>query len=431
MVNCRRLRNENRSFEKTSLAVPVRFRFPLTKTFTALKYPNYRLWFAGQIVSLFGTWMQSTAQQFLVYELTGSAAYLGLVAAASGLPSWLLMLVGGVVADRIPRRKLLIVTQSAMMLEGFILSILTFTGVIQPWHIVLLAFGLGVANAFDAPARLALAPELVDRKDLINAIALNGTMFNTAVILGPTVGSLIYAAYGPGWCFLLNGLSYVAVIAALARMRIPPIANQPPKHASALSEILDGLRYAIAEPVIRVLIFMISVFSLFGASYVTLMPPWAVNVLGGDEITNGLLQSARGVGALVGALSLASLGHINYRGKLLSAGLFIFPITLLAFTFVTWLPLSLLLLTGVGAANVFIMNVANTMIQTNSPDEVRGRVNSIYSMTFFGFVPIGSFLIGQVAERTSEPLALQLGALLVLACALFLFFFVPNLRRQE
>ena len=191
------------------------------QTFRALVYPNYRLWFIGQVISLFGTWMQSTAQGFLVYELTHSPAYLGYVAFAAGVPTWLFTLLGGVVSDRIARRTLLIITQNCMMVLAFILAGLTFLGLVQPWHIIVLAFLLGVANAFDSPARLALAPELVDRKDLTNAIALNATMFNIATIVGPATAGLVYAAFGPGWCFFLNGLSFVAVIIALLLMKLP------------------------------------------------------------------------------------------------------------------------------------------------------------------------------------------------------------------
>jgi MFS family permease len=375
--------------------------------------------------------MQSTAQQFLIFEITGSAEYLGIVAAANGLPSWFLMLFGGVVADRFPRRKMLILTQAAMMLLAFILAALAFTNRVQPWHIVVLSFLLGVTNAFDAPARLALAPELVDREDLTNAIALNGSMFNTALIIGPTVGSLIYAAYGPAWCFFLNGLSFLAVIYALARMNLPALIGRPKVRASAFGEIIDGIRYVIHEPTIRIILALIAMFSLFGSSFATLMPAWAVNVLHGDEVTNGLLLSARGVGALIGALGLASLGRFNFRGKVLSAGLFIFPIALLAFSWVRWQPLALLLLTGVGGSMVFVFNISNSLIQTESPDEVRGRINGIYSLVFFGMFPVGSYLVGWIADRTSEPLALQIGAVILLAFSIILWLFFPRIRRHE
>lgn len=404
----------------------------IQNTFTALKYPNYRLWFGGQIVSLFGTWMQSTAQGFLVYELTGSSAALGYVGFAAGIPSWLFMLWGGVIADRIPRRRLLVITQSCMMLLAFALAGLTFLGIVQPWHVVLLAFMLGIANAFDAPARLALAPELVEREDLTNAIALNGTMFNAALIIGPTVGSLIYAAFGPAWCFVINGLSFIAVIIALLKMNLPSQEKRDGTvRTSALREISEGLRYVAADSTIRTLILLVSAFSLFGFSYMVVLPAWSVEILGGDVTTNGLLQSARGVGALIGALTIASLGRFNYRGKLLTGGIFMFPILMMVFSLIRELWAALIALAGVGAALVMVMNIANSLVQTSSTDSLRGRVNGIYSLTFFGFIPIGSFLMGLTAEQIGETRALQVGAVALLLTAILIWFAMPNLRKLE
>jgi MFS family permease len=399
------------------------------QTFIALSYPNYRLWFIGQITSLFGTWMQSTAQGFLVYELTGSPAYLGYVSFAAGLPSWLFMPVAGVVADRISRRSLLIITQTSMMVLAFILATLTFANVIQPWHIVALAFLLGIANAFDAPARLAIAPDLVERQDLTNAIALNATMFNTATILGPTIGALVYAAFGPGWCFTINGLSFIAVIIALTLMKLPKSERSKLAHPSALSEIKQGFRYVLTKPTILTLMGIVLMTATFGFSFVPLLPAWAVDVLGGDVRTNGLLNSARGLGALIGALGIASLGRFNFRGRLLSAGTFLFPTLLLIFSFLRWLPLSLMVLAGVGAALVLIMNLANSLVQTGTEDQVRGRVTSIYTLTFFGFMPLGSLLMGQIAETFNEPQAIQFGSLVLIIFAMLIWFFVPKMRK--
>jgi len=206
------------------------------QTFAALKYPNYRLWFWGQMVSLFGTWMQSTAQGFLVFQLTHSPAYLGYVGFAAGLPSWLFMLYAGVIADRMSRRTLLVITQTCMMVLAFIIAGLTFLGLVQPWHILVLALILGVANAFDAPARMAFVLEMVEREDLTNAIALNSAMFNSALVVGPAVAGITYAAFGPAWCFTINGFSFIAVIAALLAMRLRPqvVAR---RRASALTDL--------------------------------------------------------------------------------------------------------------------------------------------------------------------------------------------------
>jgi MFS family permease len=406
----------------------MKMKFSPRQTFIALSYPNYRLWFYGQITSLFGTWMQATAQGFLIYELTHSPAFLGYVSFAAGLPSWLFMLVAGVAADRISRRTLMVITQSAMMVLAFILAALTFTGTVQPWHIILLAFLLGIANAFDAPARMALAPELVDRRDLTNAIALNAMMFNAATVLGPTIASLVYAAFGPGWCFLINGLSFIAVIIALLLMKLPPLEKPAQPRPSAVNEIKQGFSYVFAHTNILALMVVVLMFATFGFPFVSLLPAWAVDVLGGNVRTNGLLYSARGLGALIAAIGIAALGRFTFRGKLLNLGLFLFPSLMILFSFLRWLPLSLLVLVGVGGALVIVMNLANSLVQTGTEDSVRGRVTSIYTLVFFGFLPLGSLLIGQIAEKTSEPLALQLGSLALLIFAILSLVIFPKLR---
>ena len=283
-------------------------------TFAALSYPNYRLWFFGQMVSLFGTWMQNTALGYLVYELTRSPAYLGYTGFASGLASWLFTLWGGVIADRVPRRSLLVVTQTLAMLLAFVLSALAFAGVVAPWQIILFAFLLGVVNAFDAPARQAFVLEMVDRSVLTNAIALNSTMFNIAIAVGPAAGGIVYALFGPAWCFAINGASFVAVIAALLAMRLPPLQARA-GGASALADLREGFRTVAGNRVILALIALIGVMSLFGLSFATLIPAWAVKILGGDARTNGLLQSARGLGALAAALWIATFGGRVGRGE--------------------------------------------------------------------------------------------------------------------
>jgi len=305
----------------------------LSQTFTALKHPNYRLWFFGQLVSLLGTWMQMTAQSYLVFELTKSPAFLGYVTFAFGLPSWIFMLYGGVIADRMSRRKLMLIAQSFMMVLAFVLAWLTFSGLILPWHIVILAFLLGVANAFDAPARQAIIFELVEKKDITNAIALNSTLFNLSAVIGPAAAGVIYMAFGPGWCFAINGISYLAVIAALTLMKLEPQAASP-NSSSTLSALKEGIKYTFSDPAIWPVICLVGIATLFGFSFATIMPAWAVTILNGDAATNGLLQSARGAGAVLSALMLASLGRFAYRGNLLSASVFMFPLFLLAFALV-------------------------------------------------------------------------------------------------
>jgi len=400
------------------------------QTFTALKYRNYRLWFFGQMISLFGTWMQTTAQGYLVFQITQSPAYLGYVGFASGVPSWLFMLYGGVVADRVPRRALLIITQTSMMALAFILAALTAAQLVQAWHIIVLAFLLGTANAFDAPARLAFVNELVEREDMTNAIALNATMFNTATAIGPAVAGMTYALVGPAWCFTINGLSFIAVIAALSMMKIAA-QSRSARPASTRSDLKEGIRYAVTEPTIRTIIGIVGMVSLFGISFIALVPAWAVKVLGGDATTNGLLQAARGVGALIGALFLASLGRFKFKGRLLTIGTLTFPILLIGFTTIRWLPLALLMLVGVGAAFVLMMNLSNALVQTLVPDVLRGRVMSVYSLVFFGLMPIGSLWAGALAERIGEPSVVALGASIMLGFAALLYLFVPKVRRLE
>ena len=398
-------------------------------TFAALRYPNYKLWFQGQIVSLFGTWMQTTAQGFLVYELTQSPAYLGYVGFASGVPTWVLTLYGGVVADRVPRRTLLIMTQSSMMVFAFILASITFLGLVQPWHILVLSFLLGTANAFDAPARQAFVSEMVGKEDLTNAIALNSTMFNSALAAGPAVAGITYAAFGPGWCFTINGITFIAVIVALSMMKIKPIEVQVHRD-SVFRELKEGLRHVIAHQVIKVLFLVIAVNQLLVFSMSTLIPAWSVKILGGNATTNGFLYSSRGFGSLVGALMIASLGNFAYRGRLLTFGSFLAPILLVVFALLRWLPMSLLLLVGIGVGTILIMNLANAMIQTMTPERLRGRVMGAYTWVFFGSMPLGALWVGTLADRVGLSQAVIINGVLALTSAVLIWFFFPKLREQ-
>ena len=400
------------------------------QTFAALRYRNYKLWFWGQMTSLFGSWMQITAQGFLIYQLTKSPAYLGLLGFANGVPTWLFMLYAGVVADRVPRRKLLIVTQTCMMVLAFALAALAFLHVVRPWHVLLLSFGMGIANAFDAPARQAFILEMVEPVDLTNAIALNGAMFNTATAVGPAVAGVTYALFGPAWCFVINGFSFIAVIGALASMRLKPFVARD-RITSVARDLHEGVRFVLRHETIRALIATIGVVSGFGLAFATLVPAWAVKVLGGDATTNGLLQSARGAGALLGALLIASLGRFEFRGRLLTLGTFAFPGLLIVFSLIHWLPFSLLTLFGVGIAQIFIFNLCNSLVQTQVPEALRGRVMGIYSLVFFGIMPLGALWVGTVAERTSEATAVLIGSSITLGYALLVWLFIPAVRRLK
>lgn len=400
------------------------------KTFAALQFYNYRLWFIGQLVSLVGTWMQTTAQGFFVYQLTGSPAYLGLVGFAAGVPSWFLMLYGGVIADRFPRRTLLMITQTAMMIFAFVLAGLVFANLVQPWHIVVLAFLSGIANAFDAPARISFVREMVDREHMSNAIAMNSTMFQMATVVGPAIAGITYAALGPAWCFVINGISYLAVLIALWFMRIEK-QEVKASSQSSMDDLKEGLNYVFHHSLIRTLILIAGVVSLFGLAFVTLMPAWAVTVLGGDATTNGLMQSARGVGALIGALLIATLGNFKGKGILMTIGSFVFPILLIVFAFVRSLPLSLLVLVGTGWGFMVLFNLLNVLVQHIVDDNLRGRVMSIYTLTFFGGMPIGALLAGALAEQVGEPITIMVGAVISLFFAVFVFWKIPEIRRLQ
>jgi len=410
---------------------PAPRRFSWAKTFTALKYPNYRLWFWGQMFSLMGTWMQTTAQAYLIYELTKSPALLGVVGFAAGLPFWLFNFVGGVITDRMPRRTLLLITQTIMMLLAFTLGALIFSGLIQPWHIVLLAFGTGIANAFEAPTRMAFMPELVDEKeDYANAIALNSTFVNLAAVVGPATAGLIYAWVGPGWCFMVNGLSFIAVITALLLMKLKPFLFKQ-QSSSMIMQLKDGFSYVVNHPTIRVLIIMVMVTTIFGHSYLTLLPAWVVNILGGDSRLNGLMQSFRGAGALMVALMIASLGRIKFKGKLLTLGSYIFPLTVIIWSFIRSIPLSLIVMAFSGWGFILLLNISITLVQVNVPDELRGRVMGIYTFAFFGMLPIGALLGGLLAEWLGEPASVFIGGMGSLIMAVVVYYFFPRVREME
>jgi MFS family permease len=360
--------------------------------------------------------------------LTNSPAYLGYVGFAGGLPAWLFTLYGGVIADRVSRRTMLIITQIVMMVLAVILAGLVFLGKVQAWHIVVLAALLGVANAFDAPARQAFVVELVEREDLTNAIALNSTMFNAATVVGPAVAGLTYAAFGPGWCFVINALSFLAVLAALLMMRVKPIV-QPVKRPSALSELRAGLHYVAVTPAVMWLIVSIGVMGMFGWSLTTLLPDWSVKILHGDVTTNGLLLSARGLGALIGALMIAAISSRNFKGKIWTIGSLTLPVMMLFFAQARALPVALFFFGIVGWSYIIQANTANAIVQMEVPDELRGRVMSLYTLVFFGGLPLGSLLVGLVATYLGEPGALWINAIALAIFAVFVWFRLPNIRQ--
>jgi predicted MFS family arabinose efflux permease len=388
------------------------------------------LWFIGQLVSLVGTWTQTTAQGYLIYELTKSPAFLGYASFANGLPSWLFTLYAGAIADRVPRRTLMVITQSSMLILAFILAILSFTNTVQWWHILILAFLLGISNAFDAPARQAFVLEMVDREDMTNAIALNSTMFNSAVVLGPAFGGLIYAWVGPGWCFAINGFSFIAVIIALLLMKLKPFVPIRSK-GDTWSDMKEGLKYVVNHSALRLLISNLFITTVFAMGIITLIPAWAVEVLGGDATTNGFLLASRGFGSLFGALIIAALGRIRFRGKIWTVNSILLPIMMIVFAYMHWLIPSLLAMAAMGFTFMMIVNLSNAMVQTRIADEMRGRVMGVYTFFFFGAFPLGSLLAGWAANGIGEPKTVIICALVLLVYALWVIWRQPAMRAME
>ncbi|PKN99662.1 MAG: MFS transporter [Chloroflexi bacterium HGW-Chloroflexi-4] len=400
----------------------------IAKTFTSLKSPNFRLWFIGQVVSLVGTWMQATAQNFLVYELTHSAAYLAIVGFANGIPTILFTLLGGLTADRFSKRKVIVIAQAAMMVLAGILAFLAFTQLIQPWHIVVLAFMLGVANSFDAPARQAFVVDMVERENLANAIALNSTIFNLGAIVGPATAGLVYAWLGPAWCFTINSISFIAVIIALLLMKLPPRVIVP-SIGSPLTKLVEGLKFVFNEPRIRLLLAYTAVLTVFGFSLMTLMPAWSVKILGGDVKLNGLLLMARGVGSLIGALMIAYFSSHLVRNKIWQMGWYLMPVALLAFAFLRWIPGTIMLLVLLGWCLMSVLNISNALIQSYVSDHMRGRVMSVYTLVFFGSMPIGALVAGGLATAFGEPATAMICAGIILLATIGTFFFRKTIQQ--
>ncbi|MDA8094069.1 MAG: MFS transporter [Betaproteobacteria bacterium] len=395
----------------------------------ALKHRNYRLFFGGQIISLTGTWMQSVAQSWLVYRLSGSSVLLGLVGFATQIPVFALAAVGGTVADRHSRHRILIITQSTAMVLAFALAALTLSARVAIWEIFVLATLLGVVNAFDIPARQAFAVDMVGKADLINAIALNSSMVNGARVLGPALAGILVASVGEGWCFLLNGVSYMAVIAGLLAMRLAPrkaVAHHPP----ALAHMAEGFRYVGRTRPVRALLLLLGLVSLSGMPYAVLMPIFAGRILHGGARGLGILMAMAGAGALVGALSLAARRHVHGLGRWIAGAAAGFGASLTLFSLSHWFWVSALLLLPVGFFVMVQMAASNTLIQVMVPDALRGRVMAVYSMMFMGMAPFGALTAGLVAARFGAPRTVAAGGIICLAGAMAFALFLPRLRGE-
>jgi MFS family permease len=389
----------------------------LRSALRAFRYRNYRLYFGGQGISLTGTWMQQVAMGWLVFRLTGSAFYLGVVAFFAQVPVIFLSPLAGVLADRWDRMRIMLVAQALAMAQALVLAALMFSKAIAPWHLVPLAFFLGVANAIDAPARHSMVAQVVERKeDLGNAIALNSAMFNGARLVGPPIAGILVGLAGEGVCFLLNGLSYLAVIFALLAMRFPPRAKK--RGTGLWRELRAGFAYTFRDRSIRLVITLIAWVSLVGASYMTLMPVFVGRVLKGGPHSLGFLLGAVGCGALLGALALASRRTMRGLERTLTGGSVLFGLGLMAASQVHgfWLAMPLMLFVGLGM--MVQMASANTFIQQQVSDDMRARVMSIYTMAFMGATPIGSFLVGSLASVFGVRATVAAGGALTVAGAL-------------
>ncbi|MEZ4730585.1 MAG: MFS transporter [Caldilineaceae bacterium] len=409
--------------------LPMRARqFRLPKTFAALRHRNFQLFVIGQLISGVGTWMQIIAQGWLVYELSQSELALGIVGFASALPALVITPWGGVVVDRVPKRTLLILTQSASMLFAFVLAILTFTNVVQVWHVVALAVGLGFVNAFDGPARQAFVVEMVGRADLPNAIALNSMTFNGARIFGPAIGGLLLASAGAGWCFFWNGVTFLGVILGLLAMRLPPHQTNS-KKLSPWQQLRSGVVYANSIEQVRALLMMAFIISCFGITYNTILPAFVDKVLQQDAAAFGAINTAAGIGAIVTAFLIARYGEDGTRGWWLAVSAIAFPVVLCLFALNQFYPLTLVLGIFLGMGFMGQFTLINTLLQTNISDEMRGRVMSLYTLTFFGFTPFGNLAMGAVAEQWGLQEAILTSALIALTLSAIVLYKTPQLRR--
>jgi len=409
----------------------------------ALRHRNFQLFFSGQLISLTGTWMQTVAQSWLVYRLTGSGLLLGAVGFASQIPVFLVAPIGGITADRGNRQRIVIATQMVSMILAFVLAALTLTNKVHVWHIFVLAASLGVVNAFDIPGRQAFLVDMVGKEDLMNAIALNSSMFNGARVIGPAVAGVLVARLGEGWCFFANGVSYIAVIIGLMLMNVHAPARASTK-TPPLEHVIEGFQFVRRTAPIRALLMLLGVVSITGMPYVVLMPIFADKILhkGGQEFATligshdlgavrlGILMGAAGVGALLGALTLAMRSGTKGLGRWVAVCCAGFGVSLILFSLSKWFWVSVLLLLPVGYFIMLQMASSNTLIQVMVPDALRGRVMAVYSMMFMGMAPLGALLGGALSDRLGAPLTVAIGGLASVVGAWWFSLQLPKIRAE-
>lgn len=398
----------------------------LPRTFAALRIHNFRLYWFGQLISFIGTWMQNVAANWLILDLTGSAFFVGLNSTLTWMPSWLLTLPAGVLADRVNKRHIMILTQSALAILAMLLAVLTWTGTITITHMLVIGCLSGFVVAVNAPVVQAIIPELVRGRDVLNAVALNSIMFNSARIIGPSVAGIVLGAFGPGACFGLNSLSFLAIIIPLALIRL-----STPSHSADAGtpwrRMTSGLGFVRRNADVRTLILLVAVFSSLGVTYLPLLPVYAREVFAAGPRGYGLMMAMVGIGAVAGGLTIASLSRTRQRGRILLAGSILFGGLLIGLSLTRRFGLGLLLLVLIGFCQANITSLSNTMIQTLTPDHIRGRVMSVFVLAFNGMFPLGSFLAGSIAQQWGAPAATLVGGAGVLSSVVLALLLRPQL----
>jgi MFS family permease len=396
-----------------------------------MQHRNFQLFIVGQLISLIGTWMQNMAQLWLVYQLTHSAVLLGIFGFASQVPMLFLSSIGGYVGDRYDRHRGVIATQSVSMILAFVLAGLTLTNLINKWELIGIAFLVGIVNAFDVPIRQAFFVQMVGKEDLPNAIALNSSIFNGARVVGPAIAGFAIAWVGEGWCFFLNGLSFVAVIVALLMMRIQPREIKP-RTDSPLRSFVQGFQFAMSDLPVRSTLLLLSVLSLFGLQYSVFMPIYAQDILKGNARTLGLLMSSAGIGAVLGALHFAARTHYRGLARWIAMTSTTCAVGLVLFSQARTFWLCVVVLFVVGFAATSQMAATNTLIQNRVPDELRSRVMAVYATMFMGVQPIGALIAGGVAKRIGAPYTLTVfGSLVLLGSLVFIVRVVMRLGETQ
>lgn len=395
----------------------------------SLGYRNYRLFFSGQLVSLSGTWIQVVAMSWLVYRLTDSAYMLGLITFLSQVPNFFFAPFAGVYIDRWNKHKTLIFTQTILMLQAFTLAVLTLTGTIEVWHIMLLSIILGLTNAFDMPVRHAFIVEIIeDRKDLGNAIALNSSLVNMSRLIGPAVAGIIVSKFGEGICFTVNGVTFIAVIIALLFMRIKQKRTTDIRR-NVFYGLKEGFRYSFGFPPIRDMLILLAVLSFATMQYTVLMPVFAKDILKGGSDTLGFLMASSGIGALIGGIYLASRKNVLGLGRIMAISALLFSAAIIIFAFSKNFILSMIILLFAGFGFIALIATSNTILQTITDDDKRGRVMSFFTVAFLGMAPFGSLAAGAIANRIGGPMTIMISGIISFICGVILILRLPKLRK--